>query len=378
MKTNKYALSALALILIMSSCGHKESAGGQQEQESAGMAYQTFEITKSKPEVDVKLPGDLIPWQETAVYSKVKGFVKKVLADRGSLVTANQLLAVLEAPELVEHLNEEEARIEELSATHQASESTYKRILSSSRTKGAVSENELELAKAKMLADSANLEHAKAAYKVMREMVNYLDVRAPFDGEISMRGVSPGALVGPDDIKEEAPLFMIEDAHKLRLTVAVPEEYVAELHPGVEVFFTVSSYPDRQFKAILARQSNKMENNLRSMLTEFDVDNSDGFLKSGMFADVVIGLQREKPTYFVKNSALLNSTMGTFIQRIDDDETVEWVPVEVGNAAGNNVEVFGDLHEGDQVIVKASEEIRNGLKISTAAESMAKPVSLKE
>jgi membrane fusion protein (multidrug efflux system) len=90
------------------------------------------------------------------------------------------------------------------------------RTLQTSRTAGAVAANELDRAYAKMLADSAVVSASRAALHAREAMVGYLRVRAPFDGIITERNVSPGALVGPDGGK---PMLVLKDNKKLRLTV---------------------------------------------------------------------------------------------------------------------------------------------------------------
>ncbi len=121
-----------------------------------------------------------------------------------------------------------DATLIEQRAKQKASRLTYERIVQTSRTAGAVSANELDVAYSRMQADSAlavaaasNLQAARAQYASQHQLVEYLTVRAPFDGVITERNVSPGELVGPEG--GTRPMFVLEDRSRLRLTVAIPE-----------------------------------------------------------------------------------------------------------------------------------------------------------
>jgi hypothetical protein len=97
------------------------------------------------------------------------------------------------------------------------------------------------------------------------------------------------------------------------------------------------------------------------MMVELDVDNADGRLAPGMFADVEWPVRRSKPTPFVPPGAIVQSTEKTFVVRIKDG-AVEHVPVQRGSTAGDLVEVFGALDEGDLVAKRGSEELRHGAR----------------
>jgi RND family efflux transporter MFP subunit len=238
------------------------------------------------------------------------------------------------------------------------------RILQTSKTKGAISANELEVANATMMADSAlfkaaqeNLEAAKAQMAAQSQFTGYLTVRAPFDGTVIERNVSPGDLVGPEtNVK---PMFVLEDGSKLRLTVAIPENLSNSIGEKSNVSFTTQAEPLKVFKAIFARSANSVQENNRSMISEFDFVNENGDLKSGMYAEVKIPVKRSKPSLFVPKTALLHSTEGVFVVKIQDN-LAQWIHVQKGNSLDSLIEVFGPIGEGDKVIKTAHDELRNG------------------
>ncbi|MEJ1239480.1 efflux RND transporter periplasmic adaptor subunit [Chryseolinea sp. T2] len=331
-------------------------------------------VQSLQPSLPIVLPGELKAWNRTLIVGKVKGYVGKLYVDRGSRVKKGQPLAELEAPEVLAALNQARAQVSSAQASlieHRAkqkvSAATYRRIVETNRTEGAVSANELDMAYARMMSDSAlaeasaqNLEAARAQMASQQQLVAYLSVRAPFDGTITERNISPGDLVGADGNK---PLFILEDKSRLRLTVAIPENLANALSENSSVSFTVQADPSKSYEAHFARSSNSVDEKNRSMLAEFDFENTDDNLKAGMYAEVRLPITRNKPTLFVPRTSIIHSTEGVFLVRVNN-QTAEWVAVQKGNSLDSLVEVFGPVKEGEQIVKSASEELRNGQAIS--------------
>lgn len=370
MKRMNIILVALSLCL---GCSH------ENKNETAKVVAPAVEVTSIKslqPSLEVVLPAELKPWNKTNIYPKVKGYVNNVSADRGAIVKKGQLLAILEAPELVATLNHAKAQVSSAEAAllerqskQKASKRTYLRVLKTSETKGAVSANELEVAYATMMADSAllkaseeNLHAANAQREAQQQLAGYLTIRAPFDGTIIERNVSPGDLVGPEtNVK---PMFVLEDGSKLRLTVAVPENLANSVGEKSIVSFTTQAEPLKVYKANFARSANSLQENNRTMIAEFDFVNDGRDLKAGMYAEVRIPVKRNRPSLFVPKTALLNSTEGIFVLKVDNDVT-QWISVQKGNSLDSLIEVFGPVNEGDKVVKTAHDELRNGQAIKT-------------
>jgi len=365
--------SIVVVLLVCVACGHKQTTETTTEAEVPSVEVTT--IRSLQPTLEVVLPGELKPWNKTNIYPKVKGYVSKLIADRGMVVNKGQVLATLEAPELVASVKHAQARVStaeaallERESKQRASKRTYMRILKTSETKGAVSANELEVAYATMMADSAllnasreNLHAAKAELEAQRQLADYLTIRAPFDGTVIERNANLGDLVGPEtNVK---PMFILEDGSKLRLTVAIPENLSNSIGGESTVTFTTQAEPLKVYEAKFARSSNSLQENNRSMITEFDFINDRSELKAGMYAEVRVSLKRNKPSLFVPKTALLNSTEGIFVLKVADGVT-RWVGVQKGNSLDSLVEVFGPVREGEKIIKKAHDELRNGQTIN--------------
>jgi membrane fusion protein (multidrug efflux system) len=354
---SKY-LALFSLILFTGSCKHPEN---KPEVRSAAKV-ETITLKKDTLESEMIIPGELIAYQQVDLYAKVTGFVKELNVDIGSKVKAGQVLIVLEAPELTAQLSAAQSRLKSQEAVYTASIANYNRLIETSKTPGTISPHDIEQAQARKDADLANLEAARASHKEVNEMKNYLVLRAPFAGTITARNVNIGAYVGPGGRGSELPALTLQQQDKLRLVVSVPETYTVYIKPGDEVRYKVRSMPGQLFKAKVVRLSGALDPRLRSQRIEADVKNSDGTFLAGTVADVTFGF-RSRPTSFnVPKTAVVTTTESAFVIRVVDGKA-QRVIIKKGIQSGDSVEVFGNLREGDVVLKKANEEIKEGQEI---------------
>ena len=327
-------------------------------------------------DVQLSLPGELAAYQSVAIFPRVTGFVKTVTVDRGSRVRAGDLLATLEAPELVAQraeaqskLQAAEAQLAGARAKADADSSTFARLKAASATPGVVAGNEVILAektadasRSQVVAAEEGIEAARQALNAIRDIEGYLRVTAPFAGVVTERNVHPGALVGPSSGGSAVPLLRLVDTNRLRLVVPVPEAYTTELPAGAIISFSVAAHPGESFSGKVARIAHAVNVDTRTMAVEVDVVNSDGRLAPGTFCQVRWPLRRSGLSLFVPSGSVASTTDRTFVIRIRGGKT-EWVDVETGLTSGPLVEVFGDLQVGDEIAGRGTDELRPGTEV---------------
>lgn len=359
-----FAVLAMAIGSLSACHSDEKEKQEQQEEEQQQDAVETptvqiVPVTKGRLSSNITIPGELIPYQQVDLYAKTNSYVKKLLVDIGSEVKQGQLLAVLEAPEINSQLAAAQSRIKQFEAVYFASKATYDRLVSTSKTPGTVSQNDLEQAEAKKNADEANIDAAKSGLKEVSANLAYLEIRAPFDGVITSRNVNLGAYVGPGG-KSTDPLFTVQDQGRLRLVVSVPEVYTGALSSKSEVNFTVRALPSQKFTAQVKRIAGALDEKLRAERLEMDVYNKDKKLIPHMFAEVSVPLPAGDSTYIVPKTAVATSTEKVFVIKVVDHKAV-WVDVKKGLSNGDSIEIFGgDLKPDDKLVKAASDEIRNG------------------
>jgi len=164
----------------------------------------------------------------------------------------------------------------------------------------------------------------------------------------------------------------IEENDHLRLTVPVPEADAGTIRQGATAEFTVSTWPGQRFIGTIARISHSVDERTRTMPVELDVDNRDGRLAPGMFAEVRWPMHRGFATLFVPASAVLETMEKTFVQTVSGDR-IGRVAVKRGRTQDDLVEVFGALTERDLVAARGSEELADGTKVSAHLREAATP-----
>lgn len=369
------------VLLACVSCSSKDDGAAASANSTAAQpaAADVTKVRSQRLKTTLHLPSELLPYEAVAVYPKVTGFVKWIKVDRGSRVKAGEVIAQLEAPELLSQRAEGQAKLQsaqsQLAAAQAklaADQSTYQKLKTAALTPGAVAKNDLVVALQAAQADAAEMQSAESEVTAARqslqsitEMEGYLQIHAPFDGVVTERNVHPGALVGPaSGVGAPVPLVRIETLSRLRLIVPVPENYVAGIPQGIRVAFSVPSFPAKTFTGTIARISHAVDEKTRTMPVELDVRNPTGQLAPGSFADVLWPVERPQPTLFVPASAVVSTLERIFVVRINDGKA-EWVDVKTGVTVGNLIEVFGDLHEGDMVLVHGTDETRPGSKVTS-------------
>lgn len=356
MKNILYTAVILSLLIIPASCS-KEKSDPKQETKPMMMAnMETVAIKKSNPKVELKLPGELIPDQETALFAKVQSYVKKINVDIGSHVSAGQVLMMLEAPEIQSQAANAKAKWQAQEAIYASTKSSYNRMYKANETKGAIAKDALDQITARKLSDEAQVNAAKSAYRELQDINRYLVIRAPFSGVITERNVDLGAYVGP---MGGTPLMVIQNTSKLRLSLSVSEANVPYLNVGDTISFRVHALPEKNFKARISRKSGSLDLKLRSEKIEADFINHSKELKPFMIAESMIPLQNKEATFFIPRSALVESNMGIYIIKKENGKA-KFISVKKGRILNDTIEVFGELTEGDQIIKKGSEEIVEG------------------
>lgn len=322
----------------------------------------------------VDLPGEFQPFQSVEIHAKVRGYVERMLVDRGSVVKQGQLLAELSAPEMKTAIAEAESKAqaaesERLQAEAQlaAAQSTYDRLKEASETPGAIAGNELVQAQKQVEAAKALVESKRLAANAVRATVQgqkdleaYLQITAPFDGVVTDRLVHPGALVGPS---ADPVLLVIQEISRLRLVVAVPEEDTGGIVHGARVEFRVPAYSGRIYTGTVARIAHALDEKTRTMAVELDVFNRDNSLAPGMYPSVKWPVRRDRPSLWAPKTAVVITTERTFVIR-NNNGRAEWVDVVKGVTDGDSIEVSGNIRAGDRVVRRGSDEIRDGAKLN--------------
>jgi membrane fusion protein (multidrug efflux system) len=346
------------LLALFTGCGnpHKETGKAAAAAAPPKDTVLAFILKRDTLKKNVELPGELLPYLQTDLYAKVQGFVQDMKVDIGDHVRKGHTLAIIEAPEINAQLAQSIASLEAAKAKLTTSTDNYDRLYraSQSQSPGIVAPVDLVNSHNRMLADSASYEASREQTKAYKEVSGYLYITAPFDGTVTARKVDPGALVDAT-----AMLLTVQDNNTLRLRVAVPEIYVSAVGNNHNLKFSVDAYPEQYFTGILTRKSGTIDPATRTELWEFDVDNRKHLLNAGTFVYANISISRNSPSFIIPETAIATTLERRFVIKVKEG-MVQWIDVREGMTTDAGVEVFGDLASGDTLLVKATDDRKQG------------------
>jgi membrane fusion protein (multidrug efflux system) len=344
-------------------------------------------VTPAKRSTDgstLALPGSVQPLQETAIYARANGFVRRWLVDIGTHVKQGQTLVELEVPDIDEELRQNQATANQAKAGIAQAKTQLELARANSNRYGAlgptgvVSQQEVDQYKATFDAQQSNVEAAEAAHKSALAGVRRLQdlkafgvLTAPFDGVVTMRTAEVGQLV-TSGTNAGQPLFKVAEVDVVRIFVNVPQLYASDVHVDMEAPVTVRELPGRTFAGKVARTSSEIDTATRTLLTEVDIPNADGALIAGMYAQVSFHVVGQKALLFVPATAVLIDAQGTRAATVHDG-AIAWKDVQIDADLGDRLAIANGLNEGDVVVNAPSDRLLEGMHVRPEQSQTAGP-----
>lgn len=341
---------------------------------------------------DLVLPGNIQAVTEAPILARASGYVQRRYADIGDRVTAGQLLADVEAPELEQQVRQAQAAVEQAQADlarstaaleqGRANESIAK--VTATRwdnlvKRGAVSKQENDQYQAQYQAQSANVraleravDAAKGNITAMQanvgrliDMQGYLKVRAPFAGVVTQRNIDVGALVNSGSTM----LFRVAQTNLLRTYLNVPQSSAEDVRVGQMASLATPELPERKFSGAVTRTANALDPSSRTLLVEVQVPNPEGKLLPGMYVEVDLHLPRKDPPLLLPSDTLSVRPEGTMVAVLDAGNAVHFQRVVVGRDYGSQIEILSGLSAGQRVIANPNDSVQEGVKVHPTTES---------
>ena len=337
---------------------------------------------KSSPAVaPLVLPGNIQAWYEAPMYARVNGYLKMWYFDYGAHVKKGDVLAEIDTPDLDAQLAAAQAKLNSALAVVnvrktelQFAESTYNRWRESPT--GVVSEQETESkqadygsAKARLNAANAEVAEDQGEVDRLNALEGFKKIIAPFGGVVTARETDIGALINAGSGTSNGPeLFRMADVSKMRIFVQVPQQQSAGIAPGQEAEVHLPQYPGRIFKATVATTSDAINMEARTLLVELHVDNPDGLLQPGAYAQVVFRLPSNPDVLRIPTSALVFRKQGLQVATLGPGDKIELKSVTLGRNLGTDVEVVSGLSASDRVVDSPPDSLASGDLVHVASD----------
>ncbi len=300
------------------------------------------------------MPGETQPFDSANIYARATGYISERKVDIGSRVRAGDLLVHIAAPDLDQQLAQANAQLGQVKAA-----------LLQAQSNVTQSEANLNLAKvnlgraaalvgqgfetlqnrdqlvANQTSQSANLDAAKGRREGRRRqcggatgrhrpsqgLTSFEDVKAPFDGVVTVRNVDLGDLVNADS-STGTPMFTVEKEDILRVIVQVPQNSAIGVRDGLEAKIAVPQMPGRTFVGEVTRSSSALQSSARTLTVEVDVPNQANVLRAGLYAYVSLAIPRLHPDIVLPSEVLIFDQEGTHVAVVDDDK-IKMVPIHI-------------------------------------------------
>jgi RND family efflux transporter MFP subunit len=354
-------LLAIAAVIVIAGVVPRFKARAALKTETRELAIPTVAVLQPKlgdPRSEVVLPGNMQAFTDSPIYARTNGYLKAWYHDIGSRVKKGDLLAVIESPEVDQQLDQARADLNTAEANYALARTTaerYKNLLKS----GSVAKQDVDNAEGDFQAKTAAVASAQANVKRLQELQSFEKVYAPFDGVITARNTDVGHLINSGAGSPATELFHISAIRKLRVYVNVPQQYSASARPGLPAAITVPEFPGRRFSGTLVRTSDSIDAASRTLLAEVDVDNPDGELLPGAYAEVHFQIPNAARALILPVSSLIFRSQGLQIGTVQNGHAV-LKNITLGRDFGNEVEVIAGLNPSDNVIVNPPDSLVTG------------------
>ena len=376
---------------------------------------------------ELLLPGNTEAINVASIYARANGYVRDRKVDIGSVVKAGQVLAVIESPEVDQELaqaraalaqskaamaqatanleqahagvNQASANVNQAKANEDIAGTTDQRwsrlvergvlpkqsgderrsVYLARQAESEAARAALRTANANVVSRTADLGAARANIDAQAANVRRLEqlqgferVVAPFDGVVTERKIERGDLVTAGS-SGDRNLFTVAQARTLRIRVPVPQAYAVDLKPGQSAEVLVRERPGQKFTGTVARTAESLSPSSRTLLTEIQLDNSNGQLLPGMYAQIKFAVPRDRALVMIPADALIANAQGTRVAVVDTNNRVHFRNVQVGRDLGAQVEVLTGVKEGETVASNAPDTLTEGQQVAVQrAESQEK------
>jgi RND family efflux transporter MFP subunit len=307
----------------------------------------------------VILPANIYAYSDASLFARTDGYLSKWYFDIGAHVKQGQLLAIISSPEVDKQLLQARADLVTAEATAglaKTNSTRYQGLL----TQNAVSKQDTDTFVSQAASTGSAVQSAQANVQRLEELQSFEKIYAPFSGVITARNVDVGQLINAG---AGTQMFRISAVNVLRVYVNVPQIYSQSAVPGTTATLTLSEFPGETFTGKVVRTSKAIDPGSRTLLVEIDVENRDGKLLPGAYAEVHMNVHDAVTPMIVPVSALIfraqGLQVGTVVKGANGDQA-KLVQVTLGQDDGSTVQVIHGLTSDSRVIVNPPDSLIDG------------------
>lgn len=290
--------------------------------------------------------GFIEPNQGVTLTTETSGVIDKIAFESGTQVKQDQPLVLLDSAVEQANLKSSQARLPAAQAKYQRYKGLY--------TKGSISKESFDEAEANYYSLSADIESLKAS-------IARREIKAPFAGVVGIRNVYLGQYLQPG-----TDIVRLEDTSVMRLRFTVPQTDISRISIGQEVKISVDAYPQNTFLGSITAIEPAVSLQSGLIQVQADIPNSDGKLRSGMFARANIILPTLHDQVTLPQTAITFTLYGNNVFIIVEEDGVQRVQqhvVKVGERTEDIAHILSGVKPGDKVVTSGQVRLSNGAKV---------------
>lgn len=367
LRTLGIVAAVVAAAIVALGLTQRARSSTQLQQWTEANAIPTVALVQPQPlgaAGGLQLPGRLEAYSNAPIYARASGYLKAWHVDIGARVKAGQVLAEIETPDLDQQLAQARANLAKVEADAALSESTAKRWQAMLGT-DAVSKQEVDEKTGDYAAKQAAVNAARAAVESLAATQGFKRLVAPFDGVVTSRSTDVGALISSGGNSGPA-LFTVADTQRLRVYVQVPQSFVPAIRIGGSAELSVPEHAGRKFPATVESTSGAVTASSGASLVQLVVDNAEGALLAGGYADVKLSVAAGAGGLAIPASSLIFTGAGPHVAVLGADGKVAMKDIVISRDLGKTLEVSG-LDAGDRVIDSPPDSLIAGDSVQQAA-----------
>ena len=356
----------LAAVVIGGLLWKKSDEHARLAADTRELAVQTVSVTHpgtGPSENEIVLPGNVMAFNEASIFARTNGYLKSWSTDIGAKVAEGQVMAEIEAPDVDAQLRQSNATLEQAKANLEIANLNFDRQ-KDLLAKKVASQQEFDQNRTNVDAMKAAVQADEANVQNLSVQKNFQQIKSPFPGIVTKRNTDVGALINSSSGGQE--LFRVARTDILRVYVYVPEAYAAFVQVGSKAILDFAEFPGQKFDGKVANIAGALDPGTRTLQTEIQVDNRDGRLFPGAFANVHLFLPLKKAPMTVPVNTVLFRKEGTQVGVVDASGIVHLKNVTVGQDYGTTLEVTSGVTAEDRFVVNPSDSLADGAKVEVA------------
>lgn len=340
----KFTQNKTGLLLAILLCQSSLLVAAEDAQKPRGLPAEVIKVQAGPLTHELSAVGTLEAWESATIRPEQSGLIKAIVFEESQAVKKGDVLFELNADSYRAEVAQANARVRLSQNEYNRAEKLLARKVGS--------ENDRDSTLAQLRVDEAQLEVAKT-------LLNKMTIKAPFDGVVGLRNVSPG-----DYVTAGQDLVQLSDITKIKVEFSLPETALSQIKKGQVVKLNIAAFPQEAFLGEIYAIAPSADPKSHSIKVKAKLENTNGQLRAGLFSTITIQLNTEDNALMIPEQAIIPNNKTFLVMRMDQQSTVSMVPVTLGIRRSGEVQIVSGISQDDVIVTAGHMKLRPGMPIT--------------